>query len=127
MLLFALLIVYTYFYSYYNNTQFVNLSFMNWKRASDKAILMELGNRIRQKRIQKRFKQSDLASRAGINVYTLQKMEHGQSFNVSTLIQVLRALNELEQLDQFLPPVEISPIDLLNTKDKTTQRVRNPK
>ncbi len=100
---------------------------MNWKRASDKAILMELGNRIRQKRIQKRFKQSDLASRAGINVYTLQKMEHGQSFNVSTLIQVLRALNELEQLDQFLPPVEISPIDLLNTKDKTTQRVRNPK
>ncbi len=100
---------------------------MNWKRASDKAILMELGNRIRQKRIQKRFKQSDLAAQAGINVYTLQKMEHGQSFNVSTLIQVLRALNELDQLDHFLPPVEISPIDLLNTKDKTTQRVRNPK
>jgi transcriptional regulator with XRE-family HTH domain len=100
---------------------------MNWKRASDKAILMELGKRIRQKRIQKRFKQSDLAARAGINVYTLQKMEHGQSFNVSTLIQVLRALNELDQLDHFLPPVEISPIDLLNTKDKTTQRVRNPK
>jgi transcriptional regulator with XRE-family HTH domain len=90
---------------------------MNWKRASDKAILMELGKRIRQKRIQKRFKQSDLATRAGINVYTLQKMEHGQSFNVTTLIQVLRALKELDQLDHFLPPVEISPIDLLNTKD----------
>ena len=100
---------------------------MNWKRASDKAILMELGNRIRQKRIQKRFKQSDLATRAGINVYTLQKIEHGQSFNVSTLIQVLRALKELEQLDHFLSPVEISPIDLLQAKDKTTQRVRNPK
>jgi hypothetical protein len=54
-------------------------------------------------------------------------MEHGQSFNVSTLIQVLRALKELDQLDHFLTPVEISPIDLLNEKNKTTQRVRNPK
>ena len=100
---------------------------MNWKRASDKAILIELGNRIRLKRIQKRFKQSDLAHRAGISVYTLQKMEHGKSFNVSTLIQVLRALKELDQLDHFLPPVEISPIDLLYAKDEITQRVRNPK
>jgi len=100
---------------------------MNWKRASDKAILIELGNRIRLKRIQKRFKQSDLAHRAGISIYTLQKMEHGKSFNVSTLIQVLRALKELDQLDHFLPPVEISPIDLLYAKDESTQRVRNPK
>ena len=101
--------------------------FMNWKRKTDKAILIELGNRIREKRIQKRFKQSDLAQRAGLSVYTLQKMEHGKSYNVTTLIQVLRALNELDQLDHFLPQVEISPIDLLNSNDKTTLRVRNPK
>ena len=88
---------------------------------------MELGKRIREKRIQKRFKQSALAQRAGISIYTLQKMEYGKSYNVSTLIQVLRALNELDQLDHFLPRVEISPIDLLNSNDKTTLRVRNPK
>ena len=88
---------------------------------------MELGKRIREKRIQKRFKQSALAQRAGISIYTLQKMEYGKSYNVSTLIQVLRALNELEQLDNFLPEVEISPIDILTSKDKITQRVRNPK
>ena len=100
---------------------------INWKRKSDKALLMELGNRIRHKRIQKRFTQSSLAHRAGISVYTLQKMEQGQSYNVSTLIQVLRALNELDQLEHFLPPVEISPIDLLNSDEKTSKRVRNPK
>jgi len=98
---------------------------MNWKRKTDKAILVELGNRIRQKRIQNRFKQSDLAQRAGISVYTLQKMEHGQSYNVTTLIQVLRALNQLEQMELFLPPIEISPIELLNSKEKTRRRVRN--
>ena len=98
---------------------------MNWKRKTDRAILVELGNRIRQKRIQNRFKQSDLAQRAGISVYTLQKMEHGQSYNVTTLIQVLRALNELEQLELFLPPMEISPIELLKSKEKTRLRVRN--
>lgn len=100
---------------------------MNWKRKTDKVILIELGNRIRQKRIRKRFKQSDLAQRSGISLYTLQKMEHGHSYNVSTLLQVLRALNELEQLEHFLPPVEISPIDLLNSKERISQRVRNPK
>ena len=100
---------------------------MNWKRKTDKVILKELGNRIRHKRIQKRFTQSDLAQRAGIHVYTLQKMEQGQSYNVSTLIQVLRALNELDQLEHFLPPVEISPIDLLKSEDKTIRRVRKPK
>lgn len=100
---------------------------MNWKRKTDKAILVELGNRIRHKRIQKRFKQSDLALRAGISDYTLQKMEQGKSYNISTLIQVLRALNELDQLEHFLPPVEISPIDLLTSDKKTINRVRNPK
>jgi transcriptional regulator with XRE-family HTH domain len=100
---------------------------MNWKRNTDREILMELGKRIRHKRIQKRFKQSDLAQRAGIHVYTLQKMEQGKSYNVSTLIQVLRALGELDHLEHFLPPVEISPMDLLNSKEKTSKRVRNPK
>lgn len=100
---------------------------MNWKRKTDREILIELGKRIREKRIQKRFKQSALARRAGISIYTLQKMEYGKSYNISTLIQVLRALNELDQLDNFLPEVEISPIDILTSKNKTTQRVRNPK
>ena len=99
---------------------------MNWKRKTDRDILIELGKRIREKRIRKRFKQSELARRAGISIYTLQKMEYGNSYNVSTLIQVLRALNELDQLDNFLPEVEISPIDILTSKDKTRQRVRNP-
>ena len=100
---------------------------INWKRKTDKAILLELGNRIRHKRIRKRFTQSDLAQRAGISIYTLQKMEHGQSYNVSTLILVLRALGELDQLEHFLPPVEISPMDLLNSSEKTSKRVRNSK
>ncbi|MEN8204140.1 MAG: helix-turn-helix transcriptional regulator [Bacteroidota bacterium] len=100
---------------------------MNWKRKNDKAILIELGKRIREKRIQKRFKQADLAQRAGISIYTLQKMEHGKSYTISTFIQVLRALNELDQLEHFLPKVELSPLDILNAKDKSIQRVRNPK
>ena len=100
---------------------------MNWKRKTDQAILMELAKRIRHKRIQKRFTQTDLAERAGSNVYTLQKMEQGLSYNVSTLIQVLRALNELDQLEHFLPPVEISPLDMLNSDDKISKRVRKSK
>ena len=88
---------------------------------------MELGKRIRHKRIQKRFTQADLAGRAGISIYTLQKMEQGLSYNVSTLIQVLRALNELDQMEHFLPPVAISPLDMLDSDDNISKRVRKPK
>ena len=100
---------------------------MNWKRKTDREILLELGNRLRIKRIQKRYKQSELAERAGISLYTLRKMEHGNSFNVSTLIQVLRALNELDHLENFIPEVNIRPLDMLETGNKTRKRVRNPK
>ena len=100
---------------------------MHWKRKTDKSIIMELGKRIRHKRIQKRYTQAELAERAGISMYTLQKMEQGLSYNVSTLIQVLRALNELDQLEHILPPVEISPLDLLGSDDKISRRVRKPK
>jgi transcriptional regulator with XRE-family HTH domain len=100
---------------------------MNWNRKTDKDILVELGRRLKEKRIIKRFKQKELAQRAGITVYTLQKMEYGQSYTISTLLQVLRALNGLDGLENFIPENEISPMTLLKTKAKTIQRVRNPK
>ena len=100
---------------------------MNWKRKTNAEILNELGERIRGKRIQKRFKQSELAHCAGISVYTLQKIEYGKPCQLLTLIQVLRAMNELDQLDRFLPEVEISPIDMLDSQDKIRKRVRHPK
>ena len=96
---------------------------MLWKRKSDSQILLELGLRIKDKRQQKKYTQEELAQKAGISTFTLQKIEYGQNPTLSSFIQVLRALDELDQLEQFLPPVQISPLDMLK-EQKAVYRIR---
>ncbi len=99
---------------------------MNWKRSSDAQALNELGHRLKAERLRKKYTQQELASKAGITTYTLQKMEAGHSSSMKTLIRVLRAMNEIEQLEHLLPRVEISPLKLLED-EKRPQRIRRPK
>jgi transcriptional regulator with XRE-family HTH domain len=100
---------------------------MNWKRKTDAQILQELGIRLKEKRQQKRYTQGDLAQKAGISTNTLQKIEYGQNPTMASFIQVLRALDEMDHLEQFLPPVQISPMDMLLNEEKTVYRIRKPK
>ncbi len=100
---------------------------MSFKRKTDKAILQELGERIKAYRMQANYTQKQLAEKASISAYTLQKLEYGESANLSTFIQVLRALGQIDQLAELLQPaVQISPLDLLK-EEKPKQRVRNNK
>lgn len=100
---------------------------MNWRRQTDQAILKELGDRIKRRRIHKKLTQKQLAAIAGLNFNTIQKMEYGSPVTTSSLIQAMRALKALEQLDNFLPDLGPSPIQLLEKREKEVQRVRNPK
>lgn len=95
---------------------------MNWKRMSDKAIVNELGIRIKRNRLLKNYTQQELADRAGLGKSTLQKLEYGSSVTIKTLIQVLRALKELDALDNFIPEPGFSPIELQKLKGKSRIR-----
>ncbi len=99
----------------------------NWKRMTDQAIVEELGQRIKQRRIHKRYTQKELAERAGVNVNTIQNLEYGKSVTLAVLIQVLRALKDLDHLDAFLPEVEESPLMVMENEAKPLQRVRKPR
>lgn len=100
---------------------------MNWKRMSDKAIVNELGIRIKRNRLLKNYTQEELADRAGLGKSTLQKLEYGSSVTIKTLIQVLRALKELDALDNFIPEPGISPIELQKLKGKERTRASRKK
>lgn len=89
---------------------------------SDKAILREIGCRLRRMRLEKNISQQKLADMAGLNRTTIRDIEQGIPFGVLTLIQVLRALNALEELDSFLPDPGISPLQLAKMKGKERQR-----
>ena len=98
---------------------------MSFKRKTDKAILQEIGERVKSYRLQANYTQKQLAAKAGLSSYTLQKLEYGESANLSTFIQVIRALGQIEQLAKLLEPMEqISPLELLK-EEALKQRVRN--
>ena len=94
---------------------------MNYYAASDKTILKELGNRLRQLRLQKNITQEDLAERALLSVGTIKSLEAGKG-RLSSLIAVLRELGALDQLDQFIPPVTIRPLQIADTRTKSLDK-----
>ena len=93
------------------------MAIMDYYAATDHAIIKELGERIRQLRLRQNITQETLAERTCLAVGTIKSMEAGKG-KLLTLVTVLRELGALDQLDQFIPPVSISPIMMAaaNTK-----------
>ncbi len=89
---------------------------------SDRAILREIGHRLKRKRLEKNISQQRLAELSGLNRTTIGEAERGNPFSVLTLIQILRAINALEELDTFLPDPGISPLQLAKMKGKERRR-----
>jgi len=86
------------------------------------AILIELGYRIERLRLQRNQSLASLAEAAGVGTATLQRLESGKSVNLTTLIQVLRALNRLADLDNIVPDVEVSPFEFSRSRTQPRQR-----
>ncbi len=94
---------------------------MDYYIASDSAILKELGERLRTLRLRKNITQEDLAEHTLLSVGTIKSLEVGKG-KLSTLIAVLRELGALDQLDQFIPPVTISPIKMAEANSKSSNK-----
>ncbi len=94
---------------------------MDYYTASDNAILKELGERLRKLRLRKNITQEDLAERTLLSVGTVKSLEAGKG-KLSTLLAVLRELGALDQLDQFIPPVTISPIKMAEASSKSSSK-----
>lgn len=89
---------------------------------SDRAILREIGHRLKRRRLAKNLSQQKLAELSGLNRTTIGEVERGAPFGVLTLVQILRALKALEELDSFLPDQGISPLQLAKMKGKERRR-----
>jgi len=94
---------------------------MDFYTYSDKAILDELGTRIRRLRLRKNITQQALAEATTLSLGVIKSLESGRG-KLSTLIGVLRELGALDQLDHFIPEVTISPIQLARMKGKVRER-----
>jgi len=89
---------------------------------SDNAILREIGDRLKSKRLSRNLSQQRLAENSGLNRTTVRDIEKGNNSSLLTLIQLLRGLHSLEEFDSFLPEPGVSPLQLAKMKGKQRRR-----
>lgn len=99
-------------------------NYMNTQLLTDESVLKELGERLARRRLDARLTQAGLAMQAGVSKRTVERLEAGGSIQLVTLIRILRVLDLLGGLDQWIPEVGPRPMDLLKLRGRVRQRVR---
>jgi putative transcriptional regulator len=85
------------------------------------AIAEELGGRLKLARLNADLTQSDLAVQAGVSRKVVMNAEKGK-VTLEAFMAMLLALDVLDQLDHFLPPQTLSPLQLAKLQGKQRQR-----
>ena len=96
---------------------------MNYQAMSNTAIAAELGNRLEHLRLERNMTQMALADEIGITAKSYRQLIAGGG-KLENMIAALRALNCLNQLDNFLPEPPPSPLEQLKLRGKQRQRAR---
>jgi len=85
--------------------------------SSDPAIVKEIGQSLKQLRLSKNMSQQHLADISGLDRTTISRLEAGRAATLLTLVQILRAMNELYLLNTFIHEPEMSPIQLMKIQE----------
>ncbi len=94
---------------------------MNFYLMTDKAIEAELGIRMKALRLRKNMTQKQVAEDAALSLNVIKGLEAGRG-KLSSLIAVLRELEVLEDLDQFIKEEQVSPLQLAKRQGKKRKR-----
>ncbi len=88
----------------------------------DSAILKELGTRLARVRKQRGYSQTALAREAGLGVATLRRIEAGDGSQMESWLKLLKALDLIARIDQFLPiPLNSPMAEAVGAKAKRRQ------
>ncbi len=98
---------------------------MNYYPMTNTAIAAELGTRLERLRLERNIAQQTLANEIGITPKSYRQMITGGG-KLENMIAALRALECLQQLDNFLPEPPPSPLTQLKLKGKERLRARQP-
>lgn len=90
--------------------------------STDESILAEIGERLAAARLSRNMTQAQLAHDSGVSKSTVERMEAGQSAQLTSVLRVLRALDLIGGLELLLPPPEPGPMDLLRRQGRAPRR-----
>ncbi|MGE4242143.1 helix-turn-helix domain-containing protein [Ramlibacter sp.] len=92
--------------------------------ATPAEVCAELGARLRERRLALDITQQDLATRAGIALNAVKKLERDGQSTVATLVRVARALGLVAELDVFKPNPVASIAEMERATAARRQRAR---
>ena len=95
--------------------------------ATDQAVLVEIGHRLGQLRLNQNKTQAQFAEEAGVSKRTIERLESGQSVQLANFIRVCRQLDLLKRLDALIPPPVPSPLAQVKLQGKVRRRARQRK
>lgn len=99
----------------------------NWYSMSDKALSEKIGAYVKHHRLEQNKTQDEVAHNAGISRSTVSLLERGETVNLKTLLQTLRALGLLHVMRAFEVESQVSPIALAKMEREKRQRARGGK
>ena len=100
---------------------------MSFELMPDKQIIKTIASSLEKKRLQKRIKVEDLAKKGGFNPQTYSNfLNKGTDIRLSTLLQIIRGLGELDEFKRFFQQEESLSLFGETARDKI-KRVRTPK
>ena len=95
---------------------------MDWYSLTNNRIESIIGQRIKQLRLDYNITQKELATKTGMSRVSISKIERGKGANLSSLIQIMRGLRVLENIEYLIPEQEISPIEMIRLKNKSKKK-----
>lgn len=91
-------------------------------KLADIAILQELGQRIKSKRLSMSLTQAILAKQSGVSKRTVERIEDGNSSELINIIRISRVLDFLENLELLIEDQAESPIELVKLQTNKPKR-----
>ncbi|MBQ8476082.1 helix-turn-helix domain-containing protein [bacterium] len=93
---------------------------------NNEAILLEIGQRIRDNRIVQKLTQHELALKSGVSDKTVARIEAGDNTKIENLLNILRTLGYLSNIELLITQQSIS-LEAMYKNTKTRSRASNKK
>jgi transcriptional regulator with XRE-family HTH domain len=103
-------------------------SALDFNLATSNEIVRALGLRLRAQRLARSITQEELASRAGVAVGSVKKLESSGNTTLRTFISIVQALSLVDEFATILAlKPHISIVQMERAHSATRQRARRPK
>jgi len=100
---------------------------MKYDLLLNKDILIDLGSKLKQHRLNHNITAKTLSERAGVSTRTITGFERGEkNISLINLIEILRALGLINNLSSLIPELpKVSPLEMIKIEKKKRKRAKN--